>query len=75
MCGKSSHFIAQCPYNENDQDQDKKWKEKFYKKKGKAHIDEEWGSNCSSFDSDDEGFVASAFNKYSLFPTSIILAS
>jgi hypothetical protein len=40
-CGKSSHFIAQCPNNENDQDQDKKGKKdkkKFYrKKKGEAH--------------------------------------
>jgi hypothetical protein len=33
-CGKSSYFIAQCPNNENDQDQDKKGKKekKFYRK-------------------------------------------
>jgi hypothetical protein len=39
---KSNHFIAQCPDNENVQDQDKKGKKekKFYrKKKGEAHID------------------------------------
>jgi hypothetical protein len=24
-CGKSNHFIAQCPDNENDQGQEKKW--------------------------------------------------
>jgi hypothetical protein len=32
-CGKSGHFIPQCPDNENDQDQDKKGKKKFYRKK------------------------------------------
>jgi hypothetical protein len=51
------HFIAQCPDNENDQEQDKKGKKekKFYKnKKGEAHIDEEWDLDCSSFDSNDE---------------------
>jgi hypothetical protein len=45
-CGNSSHFITQCPKNENDQDQDKKGKKekkKFYgKKKGEAHIGKEW---------------------------------
>jgi hypothetical protein len=66
-CGKSGNFIAQCTYNENDQDQVKKGK-KEKKKKGEAHIDKEWDSNYSSSDSDDEGLVASAFNKSSLFP-------
>jgi hypothetical protein len=64
-CGKSDHFIAQCPDNENDQEQDKKGnkeKKKFYrKKKGKAHIGKEWDSDCSSSNSDDEGLAASAF--------------
>jgi hypothetical protein len=71
-CGKSGHFIAQCPDNENDQDQEKKGKKekkKFYKKKkGEAHLGKEWDSDCSSSDSDDEGLAASAFNKSSLFP-------
>jgi len=71
-CGKSGHFIAQCPDNANDQDQDKsgkKEKKKFYKnKKGEAHLGKEWDSDCSSSDSDDEGLAASAFNKSSLFP-------
>jgi hypothetical protein len=68
-CGKSDHFIAQCPDNENDEDQDKKEKEKFYRnKKGKTHIGKEWDSDCSSSDSDDEGLAAYAFNKSSLFP-------
>jgi hypothetical protein len=56
-CDKSGHFIAQCPNNENDQDQDKKGKKekKFYKnKKGEAHIGKEWDSDCSSSDSDDK---------------------
>jgi hypothetical protein len=41
-CGKSNHFIAQCPHNDDQaQDKSSKGKEKkFYKKKkGKAHID------------------------------------
>jgi hypothetical protein len=71
-CGKSGHFIAQCPDNANDQDQDKngkKEKKKFYKsKKGEAHLGKEWDSDYSSSDSDDEGLAASAFNKSSLFP-------
>jgi hypothetical protein len=42
---------------------------KFYKeKKGKAHIDKEWGSDCSSSDFDDEGLATSVFNKSSLYP-------
>jgi hypothetical protein len=43
--GKTGHFIAQCPNNENDQVQDKKVKKekkKFYRKtKGEAHIGKE----------------------------------
>jgi hypothetical protein len=72
MC-KSGHFIAQCPNNENDQGQEKKWKKKEKKKnyrkaKGEAHIGKEWDSDCSSFDSDDKGLAALAFDKSSLFP-------
>jgi hypothetical protein len=71
-CGKTGHFIVQCPDNENDQAQErhgKKEKKKNYKKaKGEAHLGKEWDSDCSSFDSDDEGLAASAFDKSSLFP-------
>jgi hypothetical protein len=70
-CGKSGHFIAQCPDNDNDQTQEKGKKEKkknYRKEKGKAHINKEWDSDCSSSDSDDEGLAASAFDKSSLFP-------
>ena len=70
--GKSGHFIAQCPNNENDQGQEKKWKKEkknnYQKAKGEAHIGKECDSNFSSSDSDDEGLAASAFNKSSLFP-------
>jgi hypothetical protein len=38
------------------------------KAKGKAHIDKEWDSDCSSSDSDYEGLAAFAFDKSSLFP-------
>jgi hypothetical protein len=70
-CGKSGHFIAQCPDNDNDQAQEKKRKnerKKNYRKaKGEAHIGKEWDSDCLS-DSDDERPAASSFNKSFLFP-------
>jgi hypothetical protein len=71
-CGKSVHFIAQCPDNDNDQAQEKKGKKErnknYRKAKGEAHIGKEWDSDCSSSNSDDEGLAASAFNKSFLFP-------
>jgi hypothetical protein len=71
-CGKSGHFIAQCPDNDNDQAQEKKGKKErkknYRKAKGEAHIGKEWDSDCSSSDSDDEGLAVSAFNKSFLFP-------
>jgi hypothetical protein len=71
-CGKTSHFIAQCLDNDNDQGQEKsgkREKKKNYRKaKGEAHLGKEWDSDCSSSDSDDEGLAASAFDKSSLFP-------
>jgi hypothetical protein len=70
-CGKSGHFIAHCPDNENDQGQEKKWKENkknYQKAKGEAHIGKEWDSDCSSSDSDNEGLATSVFDKSSLFP-------
>jgi hypothetical protein len=70
-CGKSGHFKAQCPDNDNDQAQEKKGKKErkknYRKAKGEAHIGKEWDSDCSSSDSDDEGLATSAFNKSSLF--------
>jgi hypothetical protein len=78
-CGKTGHFIAQCLENENDHVQEKKGmkeKKKFYRKtKGEAHIGKEWDSDCCSSDSDDEGLVASGFDKSSSSPTSITLVS
>jgi hypothetical protein len=70
-CGKTGHFIANCPDNDSDQRQEKSGKEKkknYRKAKGEAHLGMEWDSDCSSSDSDDEGLAASAFNKSSLFP-------
>jgi hypothetical protein len=71
-CGKTGHFIAQCPDNDNGQGQEKHGKREKKKNnrkaKGEAHLGKEWDSDCSSSDSDDEGLVASAFNKSSLFP-------
>jgi hypothetical protein len=71
-CGKSGHFIAQCPDNNNNQAQKKRGKRKkkknYRKAKGEAHIGKEWDSDCSSSNSEDEGLAASTFNKSSLFP-------
>jgi hypothetical protein len=71
-CGKTGHFIAQCPDNENDQGDErhgKREKKKVYKKaKGEVHLGKEWDSDCSTSDSDNEGLAASAFNKSTLFP-------
>jgi hypothetical protein len=71
-CGKTGHFIANCPDNDSDQGQEKsgkKEKKKSYRKaKGEAHLRKEWDSDCSSSDSDDEGLATSAFNKSSFFP-------
>jgi hypothetical protein len=69
-CGKTGHFITQCPDNENDQAQERHGKEKknYRKAKGEVHLGKEWDSDCSSSDSDDEGLTASAFDKSSLFP-------
>jgi hypothetical protein len=71
-CGKTGHFIANCPDNDSDQGQEKsgkKEKKKNYRKtKGEAHLGKEWDSDCSSSNSDDEGLAASTFNKSSLFP-------
>jgi hypothetical protein len=71
-CGKSGHFIAQCPDYDNDQAQEKKGKKErknnYRKAKGDAHIGKEWDSDFSSSDFDDEGLAASAINKSSLFP-------
>jgi hypothetical protein len=71
-CGKTGHFIANCPDNDSNQGQEKsgkKEKKKNYRKaKCEAHLGKEWDLDCSSSDSDDEGLAASAFNKSSLFP-------
>jgi hypothetical protein len=61
-CGKSSHFIAKCPYSsESDRDDDKKGDE--------AHMGQEWDSDESSNDSSsDEDAANIAVNKGLLFP-------
>jgi hypothetical protein len=70
--GKTSYFISNCTYNDEDREEDKKGenkreKKKFHKKGGKFHIVKEWDSNESSSNSDDEGITTLAI-KSSLFP-------
>jgi hypothetical protein len=71
-CGKTGHFIANCPDNDSDQGQEKSGKREknksYRKEKGETHLGKEWDSDCSSSNSDDEGLTAAAFNKSSLFP-------
>jgi hypothetical protein len=75
--GKSSHFIAKCPYtSDSDRDDDKKGKKKMEKKRyynkkkgGEAHMGREWDSDESSTDSSsDEDTANIAINKGLLFP-------
>jgi hypothetical protein len=74
-CGKSSRFIAKCPYtSDSDRDDDKKGKKmekkRYYKRKGgEAHMGLEWDSDKSSTDSSsDEDTTNIAINKGLLFP-------
>jgi hypothetical protein len=75
-CGKSSHFIAKCPYtSESDKDSDKKGKKKMEKKRyykkngGEAHMGREWNSDESSTDSSSNEDASNiAINKGLLFP-------
>jgi hypothetical protein len=62
-CGKNGHFIAQCPYEkEEDNDKRKKFdkgykKDKKYTKKkpyGQAHVGQEWNSSDESSESESD---------------------
>jgi hypothetical protein len=59
-CDKNGHFIAQCPYERKEKDNDKKeiWQsykknKKYTKKKhnGQSHVGQEWNSNDESSES------------------------
>jgi hypothetical protein len=82
-CGKNGHFIAQCPYERKEEDNDKKKKfdkgykkdNKYTKKKpyGQAHVSQEWNSSdeSSESESDDLAIIAikgKASSNKSLFP-------
>jgi hypothetical protein len=78
-CGKTGHFIAQCPDNDNDQGQEKygkKEKKKNYKKaKGEAHLGKEWDSDCSSSDSEMKEWLPRPSTSLHSSPTNATLAS
>jgi hypothetical protein len=78
-CDKTGHFIAQCPDNDDDQEQEKhgkREKKKVYKKaKGEAHLGKEWDSDCSSSNSDDEGLQPRPSTNLRSSPTNATLAS
>jgi hypothetical protein len=68
--GKNGHFIAQCPYERKEEDNDKRKKfdkgykkdKKYTKKKpyGQAHVDQEWNSSdeSSEWESDEVTIIA-----------------
>jgi hypothetical protein len=81
--GKNGYFIAQCPYENKEDDHEKKKKlDKGYKKDkkfpekqpyGQAHVGQEWKSNDESFEleTDDLATIAikgKASSSKSLFP-------
>jgi hypothetical protein len=82
-CGKNGHFIAQCPYERKEKDNDKRKKfDKGYKKDKKytkkkpyaqAHIDQEWNSSDESSESESDKVATTAIkgkisSSKSLFP-------
>jgi hypothetical protein len=82
-CGKNEHFIAQCPYERNEEDNDKRKKfDKGYKKDKKytkkkpyvqAHIGQEWNSSDESSESESDEVTIIAIkgktsSSNSLFP-------
>jgi hypothetical protein len=82
-CGKNGYFIAQCPYERKEKDNDKRKKfdkgykkdKKYTKKKsyGQAHIDQEWNSSDESSESESDKVATTAIkgktsSNKSLFP-------
>jgi hypothetical protein len=76
-CGQTGHFIANCPNekkkHKHDKDEDKKNKGK---KRGEAHLSEEWESNDSdSSDDEKKKGAANIAIHHSSSPTMIFLDS
>ena len=79
-CGKNGHFIAQCPYERKEEDNDKRKKvdkeyKKYTKKKsyGQAHVGQEWNSSDESSESESDEVATIAIKgksstSKSLFP-------
>jgi hypothetical protein len=59
-CGKNRYFVAQCPYERKEEDNDKN--KKFTKKKpyGQAHVGQEWNSSDESSDSESDDLATIA---------------
>jgi hypothetical protein len=82
-CDKNEYFIAQCPYERKEEDNDKRKKfdknykkdKKYTKKKhyGQAHVDQEWNSSDESSESKSDDLAtivikSEASSSKSLFP-------
>jgi hypothetical protein len=82
-CGKNEHFIAQCPYERKEEDNDKRKmfdkgykKDKKYTKKkpyGQTHVGQEWNSSDESSESESDDLATIAIKgkvslSKSLFP-------
>jgi hypothetical protein len=69
-CGKNGHFIAECPYERKEEDNDKRKKsykgynkdKKYTKKKpyGQAHVGQEWNSSDESSESESDDLATIA---------------
>jgi hypothetical protein len=69
-CGKNGYFIAECPYERKEEDNDKRKKsdkgynkdKKYSKKKpyGQAHVGQEWNSSDESSESESDDLATIA---------------
>jgi hypothetical protein len=85
-CGKNGHFIAKCPYERKEEDNDKRKKfdkcykkdKKYTKKKsyGQAHVVQEWNSSDESSETESDEVATIAIkgktsSSKSLFPQAL----
>jgi hypothetical protein len=56
-CGKNGHFIAQCPYERKEEDNEKYHKKKPY---GQGHVGQEWNTSDESSESESDDMATIA---------------
>jgi hypothetical protein len=79
--GKSRHFIAQCPYEKKEEDNEKKKFDKSYKKDkkfikkkpyGQTHVGQEWNSSDESSESESDDMTTIAIKGKALSSKSLL---